>query len=116
MATENEVNQFLKEFKYKMGFYRIIFRDDRTKNFQALLDLDIKGEKRKEIIKDIEIKDYCEGPLDDVLYGNSSMWVFGKIYKETEIYIKISMGMLNQPVICISFHKAEHLMNYPFKN
>jgi len=44
------------------------------------------------------------------------MWVFGFDHEGTEIYIKISMGRLNQEVICISFHESEFKMNYPFKN
>ena len=115
MATQDDVIRFLREFKVKMGIFQIIFRDDRKKNSQALLDLDITREKRKEIIKDLELVDFTEGPLDDDLYGIASMWVFGKTYKTDEIYIKISMGRLNQQVICISFHKAEHTMIYPFK-
>ena len=43
------------------------------------------------------------------------MWVFGPLYKNIEIYVKISMGKENNRVICISFHLAESKMNYPFK-
>jgi hypothetical protein len=38
------------------------------------------------------------------------------VVNNTEVYIKISMGLYNSQVICISFHDAEHPMNYPFKN
>ena len=43
------------------------------------------------------------------------MWVFGKSVKNTEVYIKISLGRTDHPVICISFHPAEHNLTYPFK-
>lgn len=115
MATKEEVILFLKEFKVKMEIFRIIFRDERKKNSQALLDLDIMPEKRKEIIKSLKPEDFSEGPTDDKTYGIASMWIFGKFHKETEIYIKISMGRKNQEVICISFHQAEYKLSYPFK-
>lgn len=44
------------------------------------------------------------------------MWVFGKHVKSHETYIKISIGAPGTNAICISFHIAEHPMNYPFKN
>jgi hypothetical protein len=115
MATYDEVSQFLDDFKTKMNVFQIIFRDDRIKNAQTLLDLDIIPEQRKEIITALVPEDYSEGPLDDKLYGINSMWVFGPLFKEKEIYVKISMGRENDRVICISFHLAEIRMNHPFK-
>ncbi len=44
------------------------------------------------------------------------MWVFGKDIKGREVYIKISLGLENCQTICISFHLAEHNMQYPFKD
>lgn len=40
----------------------------------------------------------------------------GKDVKGHEVYIKITLGLPNSSTICISFHIAEHKMNYPFKN
>jgi hypothetical protein len=53
--------------------------------------------------------------LPEKLYAGADMWVFGKIVKEKEIYIKITMGFSGAKVICISFHFAEHPMKYPQK-
>jgi len=53
--------------------------------------------------------------MEEKLYGGAEMWVFGKVVKSFEIYIKISLGMSSTQVICISFHKAEYPMTYPFK-
>lgn len=115
MATMYEVESFLKEFKTKMRFFSILFLDDRGKNAQALLDLEITPIARKEIIGKLNIEDYCEGPLEEKMRGILPMWVFGKKIKGNEVYIKISMGTANSNVICISFHLAEYPMNYPFK-
>ncbi|WP_082911279.1 toxin [Pedobacter psychrophilus] len=115
MSTVSDVAQFLNDFKVKYSVFDILFRDHRKKNTEALLALDIIPLKRKEIIETIEVQDYSEGPLDDTLYGVASMWVFGKKLNGEEIYIKISMGIPDSSVICISFHTAEHKMKYPHK-
>jgi hypothetical protein len=47
--------------------------------------------------------------------GWGEMWVFGKWLNKIEVYIKITLGSEKDPVICISFHPAEHPMNYPLK-
>lgn len=115
MSTEPEVKAFLKAFKEKMKFWDIIFRDDRGKNAQALVVLEIRPIERKSILELIDFKDYSEGPLKEKLYGGADMWVFGKIIKKKEVFIKITMGAMNSSVICISFHLAQHRMHYPFK-
>tara|TARA_R110000868_G_scaffold340618_1_gene601303 strand:+ start:7547 stop:7903 length:357 start_codon:yes stop_codon:yes gene_type:complete len=117
MATEQEVKKFLSEFKVKLEIFDVIFRDDRTikKNTTALLALDLLPAARKEILKKLTVEEYFEGPIEDLLYKMSPMWVFGKIIKDKEIYIKITMGLENLSVICISFHQAEYAMTYPFK-
>ena len=115
MATKSEVERFLKDFKVKMSIYQIIFFDDRGKNAQALLDLDISPISRKETITNLKVEDYSEGSLEEKMRGILPMWVFGKTVKKQEVYIKISMGRENSQTICISFHPAEHPMKYPLK-
>jgi len=115
MTTKEEVQLFLTDFKVKMKLFDILFRDERNKNSQALLLLEITPAQRRKIIETITVIDYSAGPLDDILYGIASMWVFGKNLKQTEYYIKISMGRINQQVICISFHPSQKPMLYPFK-
>ena len=113
------VKRFLEDFKTKLSIWGVLFRDDRGKNAQAILLLEISTVIREQILKELKVEDYCEGPLDDILYGGASMWVFGKIIKsktiETEVYIKITMGSPGSRVICISFHLAAHKMKYPLK-
>jgi hypothetical protein len=116
MTTRHEVETFLLDFKSKMRVFQILFRDDRIKNTQSLLLLEMTPDTRKKVIESLTSEDYAEGPSTDSLYGIASTWVFGKIIQNgIEIYIKISMGRPNQQVICISFHKSEYPMLYPFK-
>jgi len=115
MKKEGEVQVFLNGFKAKLGIWGILFRDDRGKNLKTLLDLEISTEYRKGILGELQVEDFCEGPLDDSLYGEASMWVFGKVIKKREVYIKITMGRHGAQVICISFHVAERKLKYQFK-
>ena len=116
MATKEQVEAFLKRLKEKIKVIDNIFRDDRGKNIQTLATLEINTIVRKQIIMNIEPEDYVEGPIVDTLNKVGEMWVFGKNVKGQEVYIKITLGLPNSSTICISFHIAEHKMNYPFKN
>ena len=115
MNSETTVAYFLKDFKEKMKFWDVLFRDDRGKNAQALIDLELLPIERKAILAALETKDYSEGPLEEKLYRGADMWVFGKTIKKKEVYIKITMGAMSSSVICISFHLAQNKMNYPLK-
>ena len=115
MALKNEVEAFPASFHEKIEIFGILFRDDREKNRMALIDLDISRLERLEVIKSIETEDYSEGPIPDELNLGTEMWVFGKDVNSIEVYIKITMGGFNNRTICISFHRAERPMKYPFR-
>ncbi len=115
MATEDEVRQFLSQFQTKLTIFNIVFVD-REKNRNALMELGITSNMRLEVIKNLVVEDYSHTITDNLLYGYGEMWVFGKDLNGEEIYIKISLGKANKSTICISFHKAEQKMAYPYKN
>lgn len=115
MNIEKEVVSFLKDFKEKMKIWNVYFRDDRSKNLNAMLALELRSIERKSVLETLEKEDYSGGPFEDKLNGGADMWVFGKLIKKKEVYIKITLGSPNSGVICISFHLAEHKMNYPLK-
>ncbi|MGO4292537.1 hypothetical protein [Chitinophaga sp. RAB17] len=115
MSGKAEVLGFLQAFKVNLDIWGVIFRSDRNKNIQALLDLDIRPDDRIDVLKSLELTDYSTGPLEERLNGGASMWIFGKEVKKKEVYIKITMGTIQTAVICISFHLAEFKMKYPFK-
>jgi len=75
MATKDEVQAFLQNFKAKLSVWGIVFRDERSKNSQTLLTLEITPIYRETVIKELEMIDYCQGPLVETLYGGSDMWV-----------------------------------------
>lgn len=115
MIEAEEVRRFLAQFNTKVKIYGIMFRDDRGKNSETLRILDITPLQRELIVKNLELQDYVEGPVIDVLNNQGEMWVFGKDVKNREVYIKITLGYTNGQTICISFHIAEHPLKFPFK-
>lgn len=114
MTEQSDVEQFLNQIKVKLKVFDVRYIG-REKNAQALLDLELVSATRTKILENLEAEDYCEGPLEETMYGAGNMWVFGKEVKGNEIYIKIAMGQANNSVICISFHPAEQPLEYPFK-
>jgi len=114
MASREEVEEYLERFHLKMRIWDVLFLN-RTKNVQTLADLEISPVFRKKVLEALACDDYSEGPKKDKMMQASEMWVFGKNVKSKEVYIKITMGNENLAVLCISFHIAEHPMNYPLK-
>jgi hypothetical protein len=115
MATQKEIEQYLTDLKQKIKIFGILIWDDRGKNRQALLDLEITPNQRIEEILKLSVENYVEGPLDEKMHGILPMWVFGIMLKSKEIYVKVSMGVENNQAVCISFHVAEFIMSFPFK-
>ena len=116
MTPKTEVEAFLRDFKIKLEFWGLLFRTDRGKNFETMLQLEYSVEHVKKELRELELSHYVGGPLLETLYKGAAMWVFGKWIQSKEIYIKITMGRPSDKVLCISFHFAERSLNYPYKN
>lgn len=113
-VKKEEVEAFLKRFKEKKKIWGILFLG-RDKNFKTLLSLEMRPVDREQVLDNLSSEDYSEGPKPEEWLGSKEMWVFGKVIKGHEIYIKITLGAEGTQTICISFHQAEHQMNYPFR-
>lgn len=115
MITKLDVEKFLRQLFQKIKTFGLIFRDDRGKNMNTLLELEITPKYRDEVIMKLQADDYIDGPIDDTLHRLGEMWVFGKDVKGRDVYIKVSKGKPDNRAICISFHIAEHELKYKFK-
>lgn len=98
-----------------MKIWDVLFRDDRGKNAETLLELDYSYAKVKAVLEELVTTDYVAGPTTDQLNKGPDLWVFGKEIKEREVYIKITIGFSGSSVICISFHFSEYPLKYPLK-
>ena len=58
MCSKKDVEEFLKDFIYKLDFWGLVIRTDRTnpKNLETLLALSLKYVHVKEILKQLEPK------------------------------------------------------------
>ena len=116
MADKSIIKSFLQELKAIIKSLGIIFSNRPKNSIQNLADLSITAKMREEIILNLEVEDYSEGPLEETQQGGTEMWVFGKMIKNQQVYIKLTITKNTGNAICISFHKAEFLMKFPFKD
>ena len=115
MIDKKEIELFLKEIKEKINFFGVVFRP-RDKNLESLAALDITPLKRVEYLLNLQAENYNSGPNKDTYdVTKPDYYEFGIQIKGKEVYIKISRGLTNKPVDCMSFHIAEHPMKYPLK-
>lgn len=114
MTTEDDVAQFLQEFKAKKAVWgvRVYPRD---KNDETILSLDISYAYVEGVLDTLVPTDYSEGPLTEEVNMGRPMWVFRKVVKGKDIYVKISIGDPNKMARCYSFHFPLHPMSCPFK-
>ena len=115
MATKQDVELFLTQLIEKIKVFDVAFRP-RGKNLNDLAELDITPIKRLEYLMNLKAEAYSGGPKKDTYDPTKpDYYEFGIHVKGEEVYIKISTGLPNKMVDCISFHIAEFPMNYPLK-
>ena len=114
MSNKEEVQKFLDEFKIFTNIFDIIFIDSE-KNINGLLDLGVTANIRKEIILNLGVENYYQGPSADRDRPQFDVWGFGvKLNKTDEVYIKLSTRREKHKSVCLSFHRAEFQINYPY--
>lgn len=116
MTQKWQAELFLNEFR--KAWPPRCFVANRSKNNQALVDLKLTPKLREEITLSLTPKDYVAGPQPDAGKLGDEIWIFGKKLNETdEVYIKLKIFTVGGKYIgkCISFHRAEEILSYPFK-
>ena len=88
----------------------------RKENMECLTQLEFKYTDIKETLLGLSVEDYCEGPCQD-RDQPGELWVFGETIENKVVYIKLKLASLGQLrfVRVVSFHFAEHTLEYPFK-
>lgn len=115
MVNRLELEQFLSQIKEKIKVFGIVFRP-RDKNLDSLAELDIRAAERQTYIMQLAIEHYYAGPKKDMINPEKpDYYEFGLTIKRREVYIKLSVGIKNKPVDCMSFHIAERPIHYPLK-
>lgn len=113
ISSPEEVQYFLTQFQERKTASGLVFLE-RSKNLQALLDLEIGAADREELIDRLTVQDYYKGPRPDSIRVGD-VWEFGSKLKGKEIYIKLAIGLFQGPVLCLSFHRAERKIRFPYR-
>ena len=111
--TINDVKNFLNSLNVKIDIYGMVFAD-RQRCQETMRMLGINESGAKNIVKTLDATDFSKY-FDDVSQWGCDLWAFGKDINGEEIYIKIGLGLPNRQTICVSFHKSDFPINYPFK-
>ena len=116
VASREQVEEFLTkvaECVEKGQFLRV----DRPKNLQTCADLDISPAEQIEHIIRLTCSNYYRGPKPDRSSPYRTVYEFGKMIHDREIYIKLVVGersgLMNAR--CISFHTPEQPIDYPLR-
>ena len=119
MTVRKDVAAFLHLFKgcVMLGRYHV---RSRAKNRQALLDLDMSAEERRQVLLRLEPEDYVSGPTPDHTNSTLDVWEFGKTVGGTAVYIKLRVApdpcqKNAHHALVWSFHAAERALKYPLK-
>ena len=109
------VTFFLRRFKSLLTTGSIVWID-RDKNRVGLAAIGFTKRNALDEIMELDVDDYCRGPVPDDKGRPWDVWEFGRIINGIEVYIKLSIKEtgLGQGVI-ISFHPAEFKLWFPFK-
>lgn len=115
MITKDQVEAFLKEMRGKIRFFDVAFRP-RDKNLETLAELDIIPADRIDFLHKLTYENYKSGPNKDTYDTRKpNYYEFGIEVNGFEVYVKVSLGLPNKRVDCMSFHKAENPITYPLK-
>jgi hypothetical protein len=80
----------------------------RRKNIQALLDLGLSVSDVFEVLKNLKVEDYHQGPVEDYDGSEGQIWKFIHPLSGKQIYIKVKIvfhGEKTRSLTIISFHE-----------
>ena len=109
----DEVKHFLLTLKFAVANCRWSLVD-RDKNLNDIACLGMTLAEVSEVLQSLTVNDYCEGPMADDKGRQKQWWVFGPVYAGIALYVKVCVNRHGW-VECLSFHRAEYPMNYPFR-
>lgn len=111
------IEVFLTRFK-SLSVREGIRLEKRKEPEKRLDSLSINYEIALELIMDLTVEDYSEGPKDDKDQSyDGTVWIFGKEVNEKMAYIKLKIDIKKGQEIpkCLAFHEAEFPMKFPLK-
>ena len=115
MKTET-VRKFLLEFKRAATAGSGVKIISRPETRPTLARLGMTKANLEQLLLGLSVADYCKGPEPD-RDRPGEMWFFGRRIKGEDIYIKLKVAKAGGQSIakCISFHRAQFPLKYPFR-
>ena len=111
MTSEEDVRDFLLRFNRSVEeSYLIVV--PREKNLRIFTRLGLDIDDVEHFIRELSVRQYSEGPLVDDDGSEGEIWIFGMRIQMIDFYIKLK---LSEDAKCLSFHAAEHLMEFPYE-
>lgn len=80
----------------------------------TILDLDYETSDIVERLKELTVQEYAETLYDRDNNNPPLLFVFGKDINCKKVYIKLKIKDIKKNVLCLSFHYAEYVMNFPY--
>ena len=80
----------------------------------TILDLDYETSDIVERLKELIVQEYSETLYDRDDNNPPLLFVFGKDINCKKVYIKLKIKDIKKNVLCLSFHYAEYVMNFPY--
>ena len=126
-SKEKEVQAFLDDLKkilcrkeFNVDDDLLIIRSKKSGKEQystpyILMDLDYGTSDVADRLKELTIKEYSETLVDKNDLNPPLLFVFGKNINNRQVYIKLKIkGAPAKHVLCVSFHYAESVMQFPY--
>jgi hypothetical protein len=111
LPSKTLIKDFLTEFKEIAQEHGIdVIPTEKNRRETSMLGL--LPNERSNIIMDLRLENYSEGPLRDDDGSPGDIYIFGSEYQRQLIYIKLKIDGLAK---CLSFHRAEKPMSFPFR-
>ncbi len=112
-----EIQSFLIGFKQVVTQGSGVFLVPRHDTRVTMSHLGITKKNLEEILLALSVENYSSGPEDD-RDRSGQVWVFGKVVRGYEIYIKLKVAEVSGKKVakCISFHIASYPIEYPYRS
>jgi hypothetical protein len=106
---------FVRRFKNLLALNRVVLVD-RTKNTLGLAALGLTKRNVFDELLDLDVDDFCRGPLPDDKGRPWDVWEFGRAINGTEVYIKLAIKESEGgTALIVSFHPAQFKLRYVFR-
>jgi hypothetical protein len=109
-----DITDYLFKFKSLAQYPGCFHFIEREKNLISLADLGITISDARNTIMQLTYSNYCGGPEEDRDRPGQTIWKFGCSLGGDDVYIKLSGNFSYNIAKCISFHKADGPLFYPY--